>query len=78
MADYWKTIDTILMGRKTYEVAQRSGHGSYPGTTTFVFSRTLPADSHGAATIVGFPGLRASAKPPQEELAYLTEGLSPL
>jgi hypothetical protein len=26
----------------------------------------------------GFPGLRASAKPPREELAYLTQGLSPL
>jgi hypothetical protein len=26
----------------------------------------------------GFPGLRASAKPPREELAYLTEGLLPL
>jgi hypothetical protein len=26
----------------------------------------------------GFPGLRASAKPPQEELAYLTKGLLPL
>jgi hypothetical protein len=26
----------------------------------------------------GFPGLRASANPPREELAYLTEGLTPL
>jgi hypothetical protein len=26
----------------------------------------------------GFPGLRTVAKPPREELAYLTEGLSPL
>jgi hypothetical protein len=26
----------------------------------------------------GFPGLRASAKPPREELAYLTQGLLPL
>ena len=23
MADYWKTLDTVLMGRKTYEVAVR-------------------------------------------------------
>jgi len=53
MADYWKTIDTILMGRKTYEVALRSGHGgAYPCVTTFVFSRTLPAGSHGGATII--------------------------
>jgi hypothetical protein len=26
----------------------------------------------------GFPGLRASAKPPKEELAFLTQGLAPL
>jgi hypothetical protein len=26
----------------------------------------------------GFPGLRTSAKPPREELAYLTQGLTPL
>jgi dihydrofolate reductase len=43
MADYWKTIDTVLMGRKTYEVAraQGQGGGGYPGMTTYVFSRTL-------------------------------------
>ncbi len=42
MADYWKTIDTVLMGRKTYEVAVRNGQaGGYPGVKTFVFSRTL-------------------------------------
>jgi dihydrofolate reductase len=40
---YWKTIDTILMGRKTYEVALKhdpSG-GAYPGITNYVFSKTL-------------------------------------
>jgi dihydrofolate reductase len=52
MADYWKTIDTVLMGRKTYEVALRSGPGSYQGMTTYVFSRTLSAGSRGGATIV--------------------------
>jgi dihydrofolate reductase len=53
MADYWKNIDTILMGRKTYEVALRSGHGGgYPGVTTYVFSQTLPAGSQGGAMIV--------------------------
>jgi len=43
MADYFKTFDTIVMGRRTYEVAVRSGHGagSYPGMKTYVFSRTL-------------------------------------
>src|SRR5580698_3502381 len=53
MADYWKTIDTILMGRKTYEVALRNGQGGgYPGVTTYVFSRTLPAGSQGGVTII--------------------------
>src|SRR5579864_2942952 len=42
-ADYWKTIDTVLMGRKTYEVALRHSKGKapYPGMDTYVFSRTL-------------------------------------
>jgi dihydrofolate reductase len=53
-ADYWKTIDTVLMGRKTYEVALRSGHGGggYPGIQTYVFSRTLPEGADGPVTVV--------------------------
>jgi dihydrofolate reductase len=42
MRDYWKTIDTIVMGRRTYEVA--ASHGPLPihkGVETYVFSRTL-------------------------------------
>jgi len=38
---FWKTIDTVVMGRKTYEVARRSGGGGYPGVKNYVFSRTL-------------------------------------
>lgn len=45
MATYWATIDTVLMGRKTWEVAAASqgggGAGEYPGIATYVFSRTL-------------------------------------
>ncbi|HWT03223.1 MAG TPA: dihydrofolate reductase family protein [Pyrinomonadaceae bacterium] len=44
MKDYWKTIDTVLMGRKTYEVALKFGGGQsnpYPGVKSYVFSRTL-------------------------------------
>ena len=43
MTAYWKTIDTILMGRKTYEVA-KAMNGEVPthaGMKTYVFSRTL-------------------------------------
>jgi dihydrofolate reductase len=53
MANFWKTIDTVLMGRKTYEVALRSGQtGGYPGVATYVFSRTLPPCSRDGVTIV--------------------------
>ena len=38
---FWKTIDTVVMGRKTYEVAARSGSGAYPGARNYVFSRKL-------------------------------------
>jgi dihydrofolate reductase len=44
MTDYWKTIDTILMGRKTYEVALKQSKGRsnpYPDIKSYVFSRTL-------------------------------------
>ena len=41
METFWKTIDTVVMGRRTYEVAARSGRGAYPGVKNYVFSRTL-------------------------------------
>lgn len=42
MKDMWSTIDTIVMGRKTYEVAQRMGAGGgHAGVKTYVFSRTI-------------------------------------
>lgn len=44
MKDYWKNIDTILMGRKTYDFAVESSKGEknpYPNIKTYVFSRTL-------------------------------------
>ena len=38
---YWKTIDTVVMGRKTYEVAVKHGTTAYPGVKNYVFSQTL-------------------------------------
>src|SRR5437773_616601 len=53
MADFWKNIDTILMGRKTHEVAMRQGQGGgYPGVKTYVFSRTLKEESAEGAAII--------------------------
>lgn len=40
-AAFWKTIDTVVMGRRTYEVALRSGMTAYPGVKNYVFSKTL-------------------------------------
>ena len=39
MQSYWKTIDTVLMGRRTYEVTSQKG--GYPGVKNYVFSRTM-------------------------------------
>jgi dihydrofolate reductase len=43
MKSFWSRVDTILMGRKTYEFAAAQGSGgSMPGIrATYVFSRTL-------------------------------------
>jgi dihydrofolate reductase len=53
VADYWKHVDTVLMGRKTYEVALKRGPGGgYAGVKTYVFSRTLTQDPGGGVTLV--------------------------
>lgn len=39
--ELWKTLDTVVMGRKTYEAGLRMGTTSYPGMKNYVFSRTL-------------------------------------
>ena len=52
IATYWATIDTVLMGRRTWEVALGKGGGGggggSKGITTYVFSRTLERVGHGA------------------------------
>lgn len=42
MARQWATVDTILFGRKTFEVAAaQGGGGAMKGVTAYVMSRTL-------------------------------------
>ena len=42
LSDYWKRIDTEILGRRTYEVAMKSGGGlGHGGIKTYVCSRTL-------------------------------------
>lgn len=52
--DFWKSIDTILMGRKTYEVslALAGATNPYPHIRTYVFSRTLKESAVGGYEIV--------------------------
>jgi dihydrofolate reductase len=55
MGDYWKTIDTVVMGRKTYEAAMKISKGKsnpYPGIKSYVFSRTLKATKQKAVEII--------------------------
>jgi dihydrofolate reductase len=66
MTDYWKDVDTILMGRKTYEVsvAQRGAvkknprkakrRSGQPAMRSYVFSRTLKEiDEPGVELVAG-------------------------
>jgi dihydrofolate reductase len=44
MRAFFNSIDTVLMGRKTYQVALKLGmsKGGYPKMKNYIFSRTLP------------------------------------
>jgi len=52
-AAFMGRFDTVLMGRKTYEVALGQGGGPQIGSRTYVFSRTLRQSDHPKVTIVG-------------------------
>src|SRR5690349_17671923 len=64
MADYWKTIDTMLVGRKTYELMMRNAPAeggdmaAYGDIKTYVFSSTLKEVGKGMTLVredvVGF------------------------
>ncbi|HVG30174.1 MAG TPA: dihydrofolate reductase family protein [Pyrinomonadaceae bacterium] len=47
MTDFWKTLDTVVIGRKTYEPVLKSGapFPTYPGVKNYVISRTLKENS---------------------------------
>jgi dihydrofolate reductase len=58
-ATYWKTIDTVVMGRKTYEKSPREG---FPGVKNYVFSRTLKPESRGAVELTATDPARFVAR----------------
>jgi len=39
-AKFMKTVDALLMGRKTYEVMLAAGETAYPGAQNYVFTRS--------------------------------------
>ena len=40
MAAFYKSIDTVIMGRKTYDIALSFGQESYEGKKNYIFSRS--------------------------------------
>jgi dihydrofolate reductase len=62
----YESFDTVIMGRKTYEVViAQGGDGSMPGLHVIVFSRTLPTARH--------PGLEIVNDDPARVIAALKE-----
>ena len=54
MTESWKGVDTMLMGRRTYEFALRMGGPIRWGNIhTYVFSRTLESVAEGAELVAG-------------------------
>jgi len=59
MREFFQSIDTVLMGRKTYDIAVQMGmgKGGYPKMKNYVFSRTLPpGERDGVEFVSGDPG----------------------
>jgi len=54
MGPFFATIDTAVMGRKTYDVALKMGGGSYGGSgmKSYVFSHSQPPGERGGVTSV--------------------------
>ena len=63
MAPFFASIDTILMGRKTYHVSLQMGGESYgAGIDSYVFSRTLPPGPRAGVVFVNEPAVDVVAR----------------
>ena len=90
MTKYWKDVDTILMGRKTYDFAIFSGREAStgkrrtkkkppnePAVRTYVFSRTLQSiDKPGVELIKGdaVEFVRGLKRQPGKEICLMSGG----
>jgi len=61
---FYSTIDTVVMGRKTYDVSLSFAEYPYPGKQAFVFSRTRAGERDDHATFVSgdIPGFVRTLK----------------
>ncbi|MGH9588472.1 MAG: dihydrofolate reductase family protein [Acidobacteriaceae bacterium] len=39
LSEFFKTLDTVLIGRKTYDIMVGAGQSAFPGVANYVFSR---------------------------------------
>jgi dihydrofolate reductase len=49
---FWKTVDTVVIGRKTYDAGLKLGTSSFPGVKNYVVSRTLERSEHKSIELV--------------------------
>jgi dihydrofolate reductase len=56
-AGIFAKVDTVLLGRRSFELTQQSGDAPWaPGTRVYVFSRTLRQEDHPGVTVVAEDG----------------------
>jgi dihydrofolate reductase len=53
MSDFFAGIDTIFLGRKSYELLISAEENPFPGIKKYVFSDTLPEVQHEEIEIIG-------------------------
>lgn len=46
LAAFYKTVDTVILGRKTYDVGRKLGQPVFEGVKNYVFSRRLKRPPH--------------------------------
>ena len=63
LAKVYESVDTVLLGRRTYELTRQPGAPPWPADWhVYVFSRTLIPEEHPGVTVVGAdPGSRVAA-----------------
>jgi dihydrofolate reductase len=63
LAKVYESVDTVLLGRRTYELTRQPGAPPWPqGWQIYVFSRTLTPEEHPCVTVVrADAGLRVAA-----------------